>query len=805
MAQHSDKYASLEPASPPEPPKIQQPKLPSAPKVPAVSRPPLPQPPTPSAPGTTSPVINKPTNQLPTAPTISTTLPVANIDAGSPNAFLEQYTKTAVIKSVGGGKYALMTADGKRRLGTHDSKQKAYKQEYAIQKSEERRSQRKKKAMIDLNQFAKAGYMDPTDPVSRSASGEAKNIGFKMKHDDHAQGQDAWDATTGYLKGSKKKDESSFDPRKNLGLLGKTGFVTPQQAEASAGAAQQALGYAPTPEPPQPMGAAPAPAPAAGGQAQPAPPPPPAPVPANPTGATQPVPNLPVTNAVTKTLTAMAKEASVIGTGARWLGWGTKGRGLAGRGSRAAGSGRAAGGRGTPPPGGGSAAGGRATPPPNTAAATPTPTPRPQVSNMPNLADAAVGGTLGYFTPGTMTNMAHPDGEGMSWSDPRRFIGAALGTAAGPQVRRRYGNLSPRTRRFTRNMGADSARGAGLGAWSGPLGSLGGGAGGLLTGALRSTPRGRLAMQRFKGTGAGRLLQRPQVAAPLATATGVGLGTTILGGDPSNVAKSTLAMAFKDDPGGFGEVAREHLGEQGAQQALIAANQIKDPAVRDAVQTVIMNGGDAGSLSPEQAEAAAGALLAQVGLDPQQAQSDIQGVREATQDPNMNSLAAGLEQAAGALEEAVVRSRSTGENLMAGIDQIFNTVIGATGLGDSPFGMYMAGLNPIMKAVIMASVIGLPFALLGGSKLGAAMSAMGVAVGLGSGLANQQNMQYLQYRAQQGLEGLQNAIGGAAGTDPAAGQTADVETDTNQQTVTEQNADAESIANANEAGNTAVR
>jgi len=45
--------------------------------------------------------------------------------------------KKAIIKKVD-GKYILYTKDGKKKLGTHDTRQKAIKQEYAIQKSKER-------------------------------------------------------------------------------------------------------------------------------------------------------------------------------------------------------------------------------------------------------------------------------------------------------------------------------------------------------------------------------------------------------------------------------------------------------------------------------------------------------------------------------------------------------------------------------------------------------------------------------------------------------------------------------------------
>ena len=47
-------------------------------------------------------------------------------------------TKSAIVKKHG-DKWVLWTKDGKRRLGTHDSAREAYAQEYAIQKSEERR------------------------------------------------------------------------------------------------------------------------------------------------------------------------------------------------------------------------------------------------------------------------------------------------------------------------------------------------------------------------------------------------------------------------------------------------------------------------------------------------------------------------------------------------------------------------------------------------------------------------------------------------------------------------------------------
>ncbi len=47
--------------------------------------------------------------------------------------------KAAIVKQEG-DKWVLWTKDGKRRLGTHDTARKAYAQEYAIQKAEERRA-----------------------------------------------------------------------------------------------------------------------------------------------------------------------------------------------------------------------------------------------------------------------------------------------------------------------------------------------------------------------------------------------------------------------------------------------------------------------------------------------------------------------------------------------------------------------------------------------------------------------------------------------------------------------------------------
>jgi hypothetical protein len=56
-----------------------------------------------------------------------------------PNRASESFEKSAVVKQdPETGKWILWTKDGKRKLGTHDTPEEAYKQEYAIQKSQER-------------------------------------------------------------------------------------------------------------------------------------------------------------------------------------------------------------------------------------------------------------------------------------------------------------------------------------------------------------------------------------------------------------------------------------------------------------------------------------------------------------------------------------------------------------------------------------------------------------------------------------------------------------------------------------------
>lgn len=64
--------------------------------------------------------------------------------------------KQAVIRKED-GKYKLLTKDGKRVLGTHDTRQGAIKQEYAIEKSQERRE---KKATVSGN--------DPDNTITSS-------------------------------------------------------------------------------------------------------------------------------------------------------------------------------------------------------------------------------------------------------------------------------------------------------------------------------------------------------------------------------------------------------------------------------------------------------------------------------------------------------------------------------------------------------------------------------------------------------------------------------------------------------------
>lgn len=59
-------------------------------------------------------------------------------EAGRPSWATEVMTKESVVKKRG-DKWVLLTKDESRALGTHDSAEEAYAQEYAIQKSEERR------------------------------------------------------------------------------------------------------------------------------------------------------------------------------------------------------------------------------------------------------------------------------------------------------------------------------------------------------------------------------------------------------------------------------------------------------------------------------------------------------------------------------------------------------------------------------------------------------------------------------------------------------------------------------------------
>lgn len=68
----------------------------------------------------------------------------------------KQSIKQAVVKQTSDGKWELRTKDGKRVLGTHATAQDAYKQEYAIQKSQE---QNKKQASDEFTP-----YLTPSDP-----------------------------------------------------------------------------------------------------------------------------------------------------------------------------------------------------------------------------------------------------------------------------------------------------------------------------------------------------------------------------------------------------------------------------------------------------------------------------------------------------------------------------------------------------------------------------------------------------------------------------------------------------------------
>lgn len=62
--------------------------------------------------------------------------------------------KSAVVKQRG-DKWVLLTRDGKRVLGTHDTAQEAYAQEYAIEKSKERQAETEKAAAADPLQMWK--------------------------------------------------------------------------------------------------------------------------------------------------------------------------------------------------------------------------------------------------------------------------------------------------------------------------------------------------------------------------------------------------------------------------------------------------------------------------------------------------------------------------------------------------------------------------------------------------------------------------------------------------------------------------
>ena len=59
------------------------------------------------------------------------------------------FTKSAVIRKEG-DEYVLYTKDGSRVLGRHSSRQKAIKQEYAIQKSQEKRAEPEEPARMTV-------------------------------------------------------------------------------------------------------------------------------------------------------------------------------------------------------------------------------------------------------------------------------------------------------------------------------------------------------------------------------------------------------------------------------------------------------------------------------------------------------------------------------------------------------------------------------------------------------------------------------------------------------------------------------
>lgn len=736
---HFIKTASLEPAPPPEPPKIQPPKLTSAPRVSAVSQPRMMQPSIPSIPNTTTPAINKPQNKLPMAPSISTTLPVANIAAGNPNAFLNQYTQP--------NKYA--------SYNDVDTTQGA--------------------AMTILNQFAKSGYMDPTDPVSATASGEAKNLGYKFKQDDHAQGQDAWDSTAGYLKGSKKKDHSSFDPQKIVGAFGKVGFVTPQQAAANSAQINAAMGVAE----PQPPAQAPAQQQQQQGLQDPPPPPPPGPMP------------LPVQQGIAMhemqdeqqnpammqpgmTVQAFAKEAELdkeafigavgkgLGMGARAFGWGAKSapraaRGMPGAGSRARQAGQ---------------------------------TVRDSFQGAANKAQQATQSAKNMFNRGSKA-APPPRPQGLGYPGAQA---AAPGKWWQNQRLREAGG-------YLAAAGKGSGLGYGAAALGSPLGMAAGTAA-ALTAKLPFVRRGAGAAWKglnnktrnipsaMANSGPGQVIGRHATkTAPAVLGTA---GTVhMFGGDPAATAKDLLANTFNTSQGPFSEWAADHLNTRRNQG--LSEMMAQNPNTHNLWQSYLDDDPQSFAAALDSAakepggvgEFAAAASQEMTGIDPEKLKQDAQSGVEVMQSDQFQGLGQQIQQWGEEIGSTFVDITSQPQGALGGIDSFFNSVVGGLGAGDTQIGQYMMGLNPIMKGVMMASLIGLPFAMLGKSKVGMAIAATGLALGAASGAGPMQ-------QAGQWMQNQYDNFTDPAGGDPNTGTQS-----------TEQQADtAEYVNNATNAANT---
>jgi hypothetical protein len=90
----------------------------------------------------------------------------------------EEFKKSARIeKDPKSGKWILWTKDGKRKLGTHDSPEDAYKQEYAIEKSME-----KKSAVVVPNYFTKSSAINGTEEDLKASKSPVEGIKEDRKY-----------------------------------------------------------------------------------------------------------------------------------------------------------------------------------------------------------------------------------------------------------------------------------------------------------------------------------------------------------------------------------------------------------------------------------------------------------------------------------------------------------------------------------------------------------------------------------------------------------------------------------------------